>query len=227
MQNLDPRVKILTFSLMAFIIIITPQSCYLRFAVYGIFLMVLLFLTRPKIKSILLRFFLLLPLLMFLGLAVILFGEEEISGKISILWNLTVKSVLVFLCFAVFQLSTPVFRFLKALELLPLPKVFPALLRFAVRYISFFFDEITRKKRAWISRCFARWNRKSAVRFIRFAMPGVFLRAVERSDRIYAAMLSRGYNGRMSTMGLLQIGKNDWLFLFVSLVVFVLAWMLL
>jgi len=45
----------------------------------------------------------------------------------------------------------------------------------------------------------------------------LFLRAFERSDRIYVAMLSRGYDGEARSQPLPQISTSDWLILAISL----------
>jgi len=50
----------------------------------------------------------------------------------------------------------------------------------------------------------------------------LFLRAFERSDRIYVAMLSRGYDGEARSQPLPQISTSNWLTLAVSLVLLLL-----
>jgi len=49
----------------------------------------------------------------------------------------------------------------------------------------------------------------------------LFLRAFERSDRIYMAMLSRGYDGEVRTMPLPRIRSSDWLILGAGLGLFI------
>ena len=47
----------------------------------------------------------------------------------------------------------------------------------------------------------------------------LFLRALERSERVYAAMLSRGYDGHMRTLTRFRMMTLDW----VALAVVVMA----
>jgi energy-coupling factor transporter transmembrane protein EcfT len=37
----------------------------------------------------------------------------------------------------------------------------------------------------------------------------------ERSERIYAAMLSRGYEGKIRTLSFFRLGKRDFFFIFL------------
>lgn len=226
-QKIDPRFKTAVLTVLAFTAAATPASHTGRFALYGVFLLVLLTLSRPKLKVLLSRFFFLLPLLIFLALSVFLFGTKEMESKWFILWNLTVKTVLVFLCAAVLQFSTSFTGFLKGLESIPLPRVIPALLGFAYRYVFLFTEEVTGKIRAWRSRRGDRRNVKASLEFIRHALPGIFLRTVERSDRIYAAMLSRGYAGRIVYVNTLHAGKYDWMFALFFFVVLGASWIFL
>jgi cobalt/nickel transport system permease protein len=45
----------------------------------------------------------------------------------------------------------------------------------------------------------------------------LFLRAFERSDRIYMAMVSRGYDGEVRALPLLAVRSGDWAILIVCL----------
>ncbi|NJN44038.1 MAG: hypothetical protein HC806_04460 [Anaerolineae bacterium] len=39
----------------------------------------------------------------------------------------------------------------------------------------------------------------------------LFLRGYERSDRVYRAMLARGYQGQLLTMNPHEMGRMDWI----------------
>ncbi|MCK4899770.1 MAG: hypothetical protein KAS38_13380, partial [Anaerolineales bacterium] len=47
----------------------------------------------------------------------------------------------------------------------------------------------------------------------------LFLRAIERSDRIYMAMISRGYDGEVRTMPLPVLKPVHWVIVTVSMVI--------
>lgn len=49
-----------------------------------------------------------------------------------------------------------------------------------------------------------------------------FLRAMARSERIYGAMLARGYDGHMRTVGEFNMRSQDWRMLSLSLFILIL-----
>jgi cobalt/nickel transport system permease protein len=55
---------------------------------------------------------------------------------------------------------------------------------------------------------------------------GLFVRSIERSDRIYQAMLSRGYDGEVRTMPLPGLKLADWVIVILGLIVFTLLLLL-
>ncbi len=91
------------------------------------------------------------------------------------------------------------------------------------RYIFVLSDEVIRLLRARDA-CSARvpglngggtaiWRAKTAGN-----MAGqLFLRSYERSDRVYNAMLSRGYQGEILTMTPHMMKENDWTYLLVAI----------
>jgi cobalt/nickel transport system permease protein len=90
---------------------------------------------------------------------------------------------------------------LRALRELRLPAVLVAILGFSYRYLFVMVDEAQRMLRARESRSAAASGRSSGGSIgWRAAVVGrmvgtLFIRAYERSERIYVAMLSRGYQG--------------------------------
>jgi len=50
----------------------------------------------------------------------------------------------------------------------------------------------------------------------------LFLRAFDRADRIYAAMLSRGYDGETRTLPMPALHASEWIVLLAGLSVLVL-----
>jgi cobalt/nickel transport system permease protein len=95
---------------------------------------------------------------------------------------------------------------LQALKDLRLPAVLVAILSFAYRYLFVLIDEGQRMLRARECRSAEAAGRRSggSLRW-RAAVVGrmvgtLFLRSYERSERIYVAMLSRGYDGALRTI---------------------------
>lgn len=95
---------------------------------------------------------------------------------------------------------------LHALRALRLPSALVAILSFAYRYLFVLVDEAERLLRARESRAAALPGRRSGGSLgWRAAVVGrmvgtLFLRSYERSERIYVAMLSRGFSGELRTL---------------------------
>lgn len=81
-----------------------------------------------------------------------------------------------------------------------LPNSFTAVLFFGLRYFGLFSEEMNRFERALKSRAPMRlgWGRR--IRTIMHGTAHFFLRAFSRSEKIYAAMLSRGFTGSLEML---------------------------
>jgi cobalt/nickel transport system permease protein len=89
--------------------------------------------------------------------------------------------------------TTPFQSLLKGLAWFRVPAFFLSLLSFAYRYIFVLVEEIERLQRAWASRYFGR-RRLAQFRTLGPAVAALFVRSYERAERVWAAMLSRGYD---------------------------------
>ena len=91
-----------------------------------------------------------------------------------------------------------------------IPSIFVSQLLFLYRYIFVLAEEAMRMVRARDMRSFGHEGTNVKV-FIRIA--GVlFLRTVERAERIYSAMLARGFQGDMPTRKRYRITARDLVF---------------
>jgi cobalt/nickel transport system permease protein len=110
-----------------------------------------------------------------------------------------------------------------ALEHLRFPRSLTTIIAFLYRYLFILTDEVYRLLRARQARSAGlpglkrggklTWRAKVAG-----SMAGqLFLRSYERSDRIYHAMLSRGYAGHIRTLNPHIMTHLDWLALIVSI----------
>ena len=120
--------------------------------------------------------------------------------------------------------TTPFPDLIHALEHLRVPRSLTTIVAFLYRYIFVLTDEVYRLLRARESRSAGLPNLKRGGRLIWRAkvagsMAGqLFLRSYERSDRIYNAMLSRGYAGHIRTLNPHMMTRIDWLALFLSII---------
>jgi cobalt/nickel transport system permease protein len=126
--------------------------------------------------------------------------------------------------------STPFPELLVAMRAVRLPRLLVALFGLMWRYLFVFADEVLRLTRARAARSgqsdlpgsktggSVAWRAR-----VTGGMAGnLFLRAFERSDRIYMAMLARGYDGEVRTLPLPAISSIHWLVLIAGLVLLIL-----
>ena len=112
-----------------------------------------------------------------------------------------------------------------AFEHLHVPAVLTTIVSFLYRYMFVLTDEVMRLLRARQSRSGSvaglKAGRSVAWRArVTGNMAGqLFLRSYERSDRIYNAMLARGYTGQLRTLNPHVMKSSDWLFATLSIVV--------
>jgi cobalt/nickel transport system permease protein len=102
-----------------------------------------------------------------------------------------------------------------ALGALRLPRPLVSTIAFMYRYLFVLADESLRMMRARASRSASLpGSRKPSViwqaRVAGGMVGSLFLRALERSERVYAAMLARGYDGSMRSLRRFRMSALDW-----------------
>jgi len=97
---------------------------------------------------------------------------------------------------------------LAALERFGLPRTLSVLLSFTYRFIFVMTEEVERAGMAVASRCPRRIGRFPA---LARQVGLVFIRAFERSERVYQAMLARGYTGEFPGASLMHFHARDWI----------------
>lgn len=110
-----------------------------------------------------------------------------------------------------------------ALEHLKVPRILTTVVAFLYRYLFVLTDEVYRLLRARDARSAGLPNLKQGgtIRW-RIRVTGnmagqLFTRSYERSDRIYNAMISRGYTGHLRTLNPHVMSRGDWLIAVASI----------
>lgn len=123
--------------------------------------------------------------------------------------------------------STPFPDLLVAMRAVKIPRLLVAVFGLMWRYLFVLVDEALRLMRARAARSgeTGQPGRKPGGRLawrarVAGGMAGnLFMRAFERSDRIYVAMLSRGYDGEVRATPLPALNQTGWLVLILGLAV--------
>jgi cobalt/nickel transport system permease protein len=109
-----------------------------------------------------------------------------------------------------------------AFEHLRVPAILTTIISFLYRYLFVLTDEVMRLLRARQARSASLAGRRGGGSIIwRARVAGnmvgqLFLRSYERSDRIYNAMLARGYMGQLRTLNPHLVTSRDWLYCCLS-----------
>jgi cobalt/nickel transport system permease protein len=203
-HSLAPRTRLLCALLMVFAIALTPNGRWWTWAIYSVGVFGLVWFSRVT-KTVLLKRI----AVEFAFIATVLLGTLFRDGG-SVLWSwgiirittegltvlssVTIKALLSLFTLNILTLTTSVPALLNALTALRVPPLLVATLASMYRYISVLIREFQAMKKAAASRNLARnhvWQR-----FVIGNMMGtLFIRTFERGERVYQAMLARGYQG--------------------------------
>ena len=127
--------------------------------------------------------------LMFLSFLALPLGWERASF-------LLVRSLVCLLTMNSFLLTLPPHSFGIALKGLPLPGAFKETLLLAGQYLEILLGEVTQMQRSAKLRGLN--GTTGWVRYANASMIGaLYLRSLDRAERVYAAMIARGYNGML------------------------------
>jgi cobalt/nickel transport system permease protein len=187
---LDPRVKIVASLLIVLICVSTPSHYHFAFAAYLAIVVAAILISRAPLLIFLKRWLVVLPFVL-----VVLVSIPFISQPFQALWNVLIKSTIAILTLTLLSQTTPFNEILEGLERMRVPRIFIMIGSFMYRYVWVLLDEITRMKRARDSRLYGgRWLPDAKT--IGMMIGSLFLRSYERAERLYVAMVSRGYEGR-------------------------------
>lgn len=110
--------------------------------------------------------------------------------------------------------TTPAETIFWSLRALRVPAILVAVVGFAYRYLSLLVDEGRRMLRARWARSARRNSRRPGITWqgqVAGSMAGsLFVRSLERSERVFLAMLARGYDGRFHLAHAPQMHWRDW-----------------
>jgi len=218
LAEIDPRIKILTFLALVMVVILTPSSQFLKFGFIFAALLILIISSRLAVAPILFRLFLVGSMVFFIGVLVFAFQKRPAAQNLMVIWNILIKTILVVITLSVLTQTTEFYRLIKALESFKIPRLVLSLLGFTYRYLQLLYDECITVKRAVDSRSLGKRGKIESVAVLKSALVHVFLRTFERSERIYAAMLSRGYEGTISTMDVFFFKRSDFVFACVAVI---------
>jgi cobalt/nickel transport system permease protein len=199
-----PEVKIAVMVLFTVAVVVTPREAFWAFGAYAVMVAVAAAAARVPATWLLTRALIELPFVV-LALALPFLGTGErvtwLGLDLSVEglyggWNILVKGTIGVLASLLLAATTRTGDLILGLDRLRCPAALTLIATFMLRYLEVLGDEARRMRIARISRGddprFL-WQLKGFAAGI----GALFLRAFERGERVYLAMVSRGYTGRM------------------------------
>ena len=231
LQKIDPRIKFCS-SLVLILTAITVRNILPLIILLGI-LFVLTFKSKISLKYLILRtvYIPVFVAIIALPLPFITPGNTITSiGYNNYLLNITFEgmniavqfTLRVWVCVAIsvlLVLTTEFSNLIHVMEKFRIPKVFIMMLSITHRFIFLFTNESYRMVLAKEARIVNKESRLRSMKSLASMITTLFIRAYERGERVYIAMLSRGYQGRVRSLRTMKIAKQD--LIFVSLIVLV------
>jgi cobalt/nickel transport system permease protein len=187
-QRLDPRVKTVCVILFVLAVVLTPATRFAAFFLYTALILSVVLLSDVPLGFVLKRSLIILPFAGMIGLFN-LFYKPPI-----VFFNVLVKSWLSVLSLITLSSTTDFPTLLKALESLRMPKLLTTILSFMYRYIFTLIDQVQKLERARVARSYGRRG-VYQIKAIGNMLGSLFVNTYERGERIYQAMLARGYHG--------------------------------
>jgi cobalt/nickel transport system permease protein len=226
-HRLDPRIKLITTIFFIFTVVSFTKyelSGLMPFFIFPVFMMVV---GEIPARFILKKVIIVSPFVLFVAVFNPLFDTATmydlhgfmISGgwisSLSIIMRflLTISAVLLLIATTSFPAVC------QSLERLFVPRIFVIQLFFLYRYLFVLAEESMRMVRAVNMRTFGRSKiaRQAFINLIGL----LFMKTVERSERIYQCMCSRGFNDQVRLLRRERIGFVDIIFAIVSIALFI------
>jgi cobalt/nickel transport system permease protein len=200
LARLDARAKLLATLAYVVGVVATPPGVWRVLAAEGLALAFVVGLSGLAPGAMLRRW---LGFAVLLGFFVLMIAPTHPArpalGLGAVAFSMLAKNSLAFLAVLTLAGVTPAPRLLAALRRLGVPAMLVETLSFMERYVRVLRDELGRMVLARRARSFRRagWWEWAALGGL---VGHLFLRAMERGERVHAAMLARGWDGTLRTL---------------------------
>ncbi|HQO76823.1 MAG TPA: energy-coupling factor transporter transmembrane component T [Candidatus Saccharicenans sp.] len=214
--DLDPRAGLLSFVAVAVGAVCLPGSTpFWKFAVFLALLISINYLINQQpgklMKKLLRLLIFLVPFFIFLLLVTLLFSGKKATPARSLfnLGQIAARMIIIITADVIFILGQTPEDIMAALHQSHLPHSITNLMTSAIRYFQILTDEAVTSFRARASRETGRSSLRQRLKITGLIIEKIFMRVMDRGQRIYAAMLSRGYEGQMFFLKKFRFGRRE------------------
>lgn len=201
-HRMPPAPKIVAVVTFVLAVAFTPQRTFWPFVWYAALLATAIALARLPVGVLARRLVVEIPFIFFVVLLPFLGDEPKVD-----VWGVALsehglqaaamiilKASFGLLATGVLAATTTFSEMIAGLEQLRLPRILTAVASFTVRYVEVLLDELNRMRTAQACRGGdARWLWQA--KDIATCLGALFIRSLERGERVHVAMLSRGFTG--------------------------------
>jgi len=204
-HHLDPRAKIVGLIGLAIVSVSTPPGAWVAFAAYLAVLVALAVAAQLPLRYVLVRMTVEVPFLLAAAILPLTVPDGAVLGG-----TVAAKATIGVLAMVLLSSTTPFPRLLAGFERLGMPRVIVMIVAFMWRYLHVIGGEVHRAKIAREARGYdPRWLWQTGA--IARNIATLFVRSLERGERVYLAMASRGYRGGIpaAVSAPLELGRLD------------------
>jgi len=234
LNRIDPRVKIILFFLYAWTIAVAKD--FGEVGRYAIFALLLLFLAGFRgIKGVKLLLFANTFLFLIVITMLLTYRQAPLFYVVGIPLSipalkygalLIFKSNLILILMLFLISTTPVFALFHALHHLKLPDKLVALFFFTYRYAHTIQEEYHLMLKSAKARGLQIKTSLSTYRTLAYILANLLVKSYKKADRVYKAMLCRGFNGTLPVYVHFKFQKRDLAFSLISVCLYVILWVL-
>jgi cobalt/nickel transport system permease protein len=220
-HRLDPRAKILGLVAVTLVAVTTPLADWPVLAVCAAVLGAVAISARVEVRDIWRRARFVLPLVLLAGVFLPFVrhgGEEHALGPltvhqqgVAVFAAVAIKATIGTLSAVLLGATTTFPSVLRGLEAMRVPRLLVLTASFMYRYLFVIVEEAGRMRSALAARAYRPRTALHAGALGRMAT-AMFLRTYSRGERVYHAMLARGYDGAMPQLTPLVLRRTDVLF---------------
>ncbi len=210
-HRLDPRVKIIGLIGLVVVSVSLPPGAWSAFAAVAFILIGLVVAARLRPGHVLRRMTIEIPFL--LAAAVLPFTAED-----GVVLGATVgaKVTIGVLAMVVLSSTTPFPKLLRGFELLRAPRLIVVIVALMWRYLHVLAEQVSRMQTARAARGYSAGRLRQAVPSTGPLIASLFVRSLERGERVHLAMTSRGYDGGMPAGAVERLAPRPVDFLFLA-----------
>lgn len=217
LHRLAPECKLAAVFAFVIVVVLTPRE---QFWAFGLYLLVLVGVARTgevPLPYVVRKLVIEVPFLTFAVLIPFVARGE----RVDVLWfslsesgllaafNILAKATLGTIATVLLGATTEVRDLIKGLERLRLPRAFVSIMSFMVRYADVITGEMQRMKVARASRGYDPRNLLQ-LKALAASAGALFVRSYERGERVYLAMVSRGFTGQLPDLGRAAALPREW-----------------